>query len=175
MSARSCSGEPAAVLARCHRTISPLAALSSASGKTLVTAKRVLALHGWQIAQRARDVDRVGAARMQHVGLRRNGFDDPFARDCPPLRIDPRRMQRPMQIVRGRLDIKQRRAGGRQFHEHGVHQVLGIRPPSRERQRMAKQRRRVPVIQLAQRFRLASREVPQQFPIALVVARAWHS
>jgi hypothetical protein len=63
----------------------------------------------------------------------------------------------------------------RKVREHGVDEIFGILAPPRERQGMAKERGLVAVVDLAQRGRPARRQIPEQFPVTPVIARAWHS
>lgn len=80
-----------------------------------------------------------------------------------------------MQVMGGRSDAQQLRAGRSQLHEHGLHQVFGFGLPARKRQGVPKQRRCVPVIQVTEGFAPARRELAKQFPVAWVITSLRHS
>jgi hypothetical protein len=80
-----------------------------------------------------------------------------------------------MEVTRGFPDTQEFGPGGRELHEHGLHQILRIRPASRQRQPVPEERGRMTVVQLRQRLRSASRETGQKLAIAPIVAFTQHS
>ena len=80
-----------------------------------------------------------------------------------------------MEVARGLSDTQKLGAGGRELHEHGLHEILRIRPASSQRQPVAEKRGRMAVVQLTQGLFPSRGETGQKLTIAPVIADTRHS
>jgi len=110
------------------------------------------ALQHGQVVQRAADID--GLSGIHGRRLRKHGrlvSHRAHADDGPSLPVQPGGLQHAMQVTDRRSDAQQFSPCGRELHKHRLHQVLRLRPAARQRTRVAKQRRRMPIVQLPKR------------------------
>ena len=87
----------------------------------------------------------------------------------PPLAVDPRGVQHAVHVVRRIANREQRRAGRGQFHEHGLHQILGFGPAPREGKAVSEQRRRVRVVEIREGVPVAPNQPAETPDVAMVI------